>query len=79
MRHFKVNPVLKIDETVYKQAKSMCPRKIKGTVVEISDKSVSDSQRYHVLLKNARNIHNFSLNLMNCGFSEHLRNVFKKY
>ena len=24
MRHFKVDPVLKIDETVYKQAKSMC-------------------------------------------------------
>ena len=24
LRHFKVNPVLKIDETVYKQAESMC-------------------------------------------------------
>ena len=24
LRHFKVDPVLKIDETVYKQAESMC-------------------------------------------------------
>ena len=24
MRHFKVHPVLKIDETVYKQTESMC-------------------------------------------------------
>ena len=24
LQHFKINPVLKIDETVYKQAESMC-------------------------------------------------------
>ena len=26
MRHFKVSPVLKIDETVYKEAESMCSK-----------------------------------------------------
>ena len=26
LQHFKVNPVLKIDETFYKQAESMCSR-----------------------------------------------------
>ena len=26
LRHFKVSPVLKIDETVYKEAESMCAR-----------------------------------------------------